>query len=114
MSKLLDLLRFNICEDAHPLGSIGDICFHKDKLISVADDSLIKIFEVQNKDLKLEHQFELEEEPHSESCNQLNQLALGGKNKMVNIYNIDSEKPLELKDPVLAFKMDSPIRKVMF
>lgn len=33
-------------EDAH-LAELGDICFHKGKLLSVADDGVLKVFNVK-------------------------------------------------------------------
>ena len=47
-------LDFTEYDEAHPLGNIGDICFLNGKLVSVADDSLLKIFSVQNNALKLD------------------------------------------------------------
>jgi len=37
----------NMLEEAH-LGAIGDICFVDGKLVSVAEDGIMKVFEVKN------------------------------------------------------------------
>ena len=104
---------FTVYEDAHPLGSKGDISFKGDKLYSVSDDSMLKEYSLTSKGLKMESQIELPEEPHSVACNSLNQLAIGGKDKMVNVYS-NVNLPKELTEVVLAFKMKSEVRKVVF
>ena len=54
----------------------------------------------------------MDDEPHSVCSNGLDKLVLGGKNKMVNIYKVEADKPIELKDPLLAMKLESDVRKV--
>jgi len=53
-------------EDVH-LAELGDICFYKGKLVSVADDGVLKVFKIKSNgpvgqpDLRFESQLELTE-----------------------------------------------------
>ena len=53
-------------EDVH-LAELGDICFYKGKLVSVADDGVLKVFKIKSNgpvgqpDLQFESQVELAE-----------------------------------------------------
>lgn len=64
----------------------GDICFYKNKLLSVADDCVLKTYNVSKGDLQLEHQVELSStgykgEPTTIATNGVDKLVLSGSNK---------------------------------
>ena len=46
MEKQTENIKLKMHEDAH-LAELGDICFHKGKLLSVADDGVLKVFNVK-------------------------------------------------------------------
>ena len=52
-------MQFNMQDEAHPLGSKGDICFVNGKLISVADDSILKVYSIKNGSLTQDSHFEM-------------------------------------------------------
>ena len=89
-------VNLKMTEDVH-LAELGDICFYKGKLVSVADDGILKVFKIKSTgtvgqpDLELESQIELAEhqgETHSISTNQVNKIALAGSTKTVDIFTL--------------------------
>lgn len=42
------MMKFNFVSEAHPLASKGDICFYNGNLVSVADDSVLKVYKIKN------------------------------------------------------------------
>ena len=122
-------------EDVH-LAELGDICFYKGKLLSVADDGVLKVFKIKSNgpvgqpDLQFETQLELaghHGEVSSISTNQVQKIALGGTNKTVDIFTLPDQddqskesvfaKGSELfgqESSFLAMKFNSKVKKVRY
>lgn len=84
-------------EEEHPLAQKGDITFIKGKLVSVGDDSVLKVFSVSNNKLHKQAHIELpklEHEPLAVSSNHLDSLFIGGKNKTVNSYSFGTDNKI--------------------
>lgn len=57
----------------------GDICFLNGKLISVADDCMMKVHKLENGSLRMENEIELQCGEVSSICtNQVDKIFLGG------------------------------------
>ena len=122
-------------EDIH-LAEVGDICFYHGKLLSVADDGVLKVFRIQSgaatgqPGLELETQLELPEglgETNSIASNQMQTIALGGSNKTVDLFTLPNQDQRErgnvfFKGPelfgaensFLAMKFNSKVKKVRY
>ena len=73
--------------EAH-LGSQGDICFFEGKLISVAEDGIMKVY----KGSEMQTQIELTNgETHSICTNQVDKVILGGSKKTCDIFSVSGE-----------------------
>jgi len=82
-------MEFKISEESHPLANRGDICFVNGNLVSVADDSVLKVHKVKNGALKPVCHVELDTSEHESlaiASNHLDKLLIGGKNKTINSY----------------------------
>ena len=74
------------------LGTQGDICFVNGKLISVAEDSMLKTFKIKDSTIEQEAEMELPGgETYAVCSNQVDMLILGGQNKTVEICHISKE-----------------------
>lgn len=112
-------MQFTFSQDVHPLASRGHIAFHSGKLISVADDSVLKVHKIRNNKLVELAHLELatsEHEPLAVCSDDLNSLMIGGKNKTVNLYEINDDKITQetFKFPELALKFQSEVIKIQF
>jgi len=79
-------LDFKYLEDAH-MGQVGDICFHDGHLVSIAEDSLLKVFSISKSGLELLQTIEIEE-PRSVCSNQIDKIALGQAKGNVSTYSL--------------------------
>ena len=71
-------IKMEMSSAAH-LGTQGDICFVDGKLISVAEDSMLKIFKVADSKIEQESEMELPGgETYAVCSNQVDMLILGG------------------------------------
>jgi hypothetical protein len=104
-------MEFNMIEEAHPLASKGDVCFVNGKLISVADDSVLKVYKIKNGTLIQQSHLELSSSEHESLAvcsNQMDKLMIGGKNKTVNMYSLNEDMNITMdtfQNPVLALKL---------
>lgn len=102
------------------MASRGDICFVDGKLVSVADDSVLKVFSIKNSVLRQESHIELsgfEKEPLTVCSNQVDKLIIGGKGKTVNVYSLSEDKKVTknvFEKPSLALKLQSDVTKTNF
>ena len=105
----------NMLDEAH-LGSIGDICFVNGKLVSVAEDSILKVFNINKSKLTLVKTIEVPNcEPHSISSNGIDKIILGGSKKTVDVHSFSGEINTEtFENPALAMKFQSEVSKVRF
>lgn len=98
----------------------GDIAFFNGKLVSVADDSVLKVYKVKNNKLEMQSHIELpqiEHEPLAIGTNSIDSLFIGGKNKTVNIYTTGDDKKITkntFEKPNLALKLKSDVKKIGF
>lgn len=112
-------MQFTYTQDVHPLASKGTIAFHAGNLISVADDSVLKVHKIRNNKLIEQAHIELpaeEHEPMAVCSNQIDLLMIGGKNKAVNLYKINDEKITQetFQNPELGLRFQTEVTKIQF
>jgi WD40 repeat protein len=110
-------LKMEMSSGAH-LGTKGDLCFVNGKLVSVAEDNILKVFNIQNSKLDKIQEIELQGgETYTLCSNQVDKLILAGNDKVVNTFTINAETGLtaeNFKEPFTALKFDSEVKRVKF
>ena len=92
---------------------MGDICFLKGDLVSVADDCVMKVFEItKTGKLEMKKQHDLPKEATSVCTDEVQNVFVGDKTKEVNQYKIDNNE-LKIENPELAMKMKSEVHTVV-
>ena len=129
MQANTETLDLKMMDDGH-LSDMGDICFYQGKLLSVADDGVLKVFNINSQALvgqpQLKEHAKIELGSHcgevnSIATNQLSQIALGGSPKTVEIFtleeNNDFSRGAELfgkANSFLSMKFNSPVTKIRY
>jgi len=110
-------LKMEMSSGAH-LGTKGDICFVNGKLVSVAEDNILKVYNIHNSKLDKVQDIELSGAETFTLCsNQVDKLILAGNDKVVNTFTINAETGLtadNFKEPFAALKFDSEVKRVKF
>jgi hypothetical protein len=100
------------------LGEKGAFTFFKDKIVTVADDSMMKVFQVSEEGLVEESLIDMDGETFTIASNQVDKIAYGGSSNKVYVQSVETDgedgEALKRGEAYLAMSFNSSVTKVEF